>query len=64
MRVITIGDDEKLLAYSKDIVDELRANFVRVGGDYSSDPMKAKIAGGEKTKIHPALRDSSLASAV
>ena len=36
---------------------------VRGVSDFSSDPIKAKIAGVEKTKIHPALRDSSLADA-
>ena len=55
VRVITIGDDEKLLAYSKAIVDELRANFVRVVSDFSSDPMKAKIAEAEKAKVHTML---------
>src|SRR5450432_1619490 len=55
VRVITIGDDEKLLAYSKTIVDELRANFVRVVSDFSSDPMKAKIAEAEKAKVHTML---------
>ena len=55
VRVITIGDDEKLLAYSNAIVDELRANFVRVVSDFSSDPMKAKIAEAEKAKVHTML---------
>jgi threonyl-tRNA synthetase len=55
VRVITIGDDEKLLAYSKTIVDELRANFVRVVSDFSSDPMKAKIAEAEQAKVHTML---------
>ena len=36
---------------------------VRVVSDFSSDPIKPKIAGVEKTKIHPALRDSSSAVA-
>jgi threonyl-tRNA synthetase len=55
VRVITIGDDEKLLAYAKSIADELRANFVRVVSDFSSDPMKAKIAEAEKAKVHTML---------
>ena len=55
VRVITIGDDEKLLAYSKAIVDELRANLVRVVSDFGSDPMKAKIAEAEKAKVHTML---------
>jgi threonyl-tRNA synthetase len=55
VRVITIGDDEKLLAYAKSIADELRANFVRVVSDFGSDPMKAKIAEAEKAKVHTML---------
>jgi threonyl-tRNA synthetase len=55
VRVITIGDDEKLLSYAKSISDELRANFVRATTDFSSDPMKAKIAEAEKTKVHTML---------
>jgi threonyl-tRNA synthetase len=55
VRVITIGDDEPLLNYAKAIVDELRANFVRVVSDFGSDPMKAKIAEAEKAKVHTML---------
>ncbi|MGH7976206.1 MAG: aminoacyl--tRNA ligase-related protein, partial [Limisphaerales bacterium] len=55
VRVITIGDDEKLLAYAKSITDELRANFVRIVSDFGSDPMKAKIAEAEKAKVHTML---------
>jgi threonyl-tRNA synthetase len=55
VRVITISDDEKLLAYVKSIADELRANFVRVVSDFGSDPMKAKIAEAEKAKVHTML---------
>jgi threonyl-tRNA synthetase len=55
VRVITIGDDEKLLGYAKSISDELRANFVRCESDFSSDPMKAKIAEAEKARVHTML---------
>src|SRR5665213_1490249 len=55
VRVITIGDDEKLLSYAKSISDELRGNFVRCVTDFSSDPMKAKIAEAEKAKVHTML---------
>ena len=55
MRVITIGDDEALVNYSKQIVTELRAHEVRVVGDYSSDPMKAKISEAEKMRVHTML---------
>src|ERR1700733_9559985 len=35
VRVMTIGDDEKLVGYAKQIVSELRANFVRAESDFS-----------------------------
>ena len=34
---------------------ELRANCVCTDGDYSSDPMKAKIAEAEKARVHTML---------
>ncbi len=55
VRVITIGDDEALLNYAKAIVSELRANFVRCEGDFRTDPIKAKIADAEQTKVHTML---------
>jgi threonyl-tRNA synthetase len=55
VRVITIGDDEQLLIYAKQIVNELRANLVRVVADFGSDPMKAKIANAEQSKVHTML---------
>jgi threonyl-tRNA synthetase len=55
VRVITIGDDEPLLNYAKQIVAELRAHGVRADGDYGSEPMKAKIAEAEKTRVHTML---------
>jgi threonyl-tRNA synthetase len=55
VRVITIGEDEPLLNYAKQIVHELRANQVRATGDFGSDPMKAKIANAEQAKVHTML---------
>jgi threonyl-tRNA synthetase len=55
VRVITIGDEEPLLNYAKAIVSELRAQGVRVAGDYGSEPMKAKIAEAEKLRVHTML---------
>ena len=55
VRVITIGDDEALMNYSKQIVAELRAHEVRAEGDYGSEPMKAKIAEAEKLRVHTML---------
>ena len=55
VRVITIGEEAPLVAYARGIVDELRANFVRVAADFGTDPMKAKIAEAEKAKVHTML---------
>jgi len=52
VRVITLGSEEPLLNYAKDVVNQLRAQQVRAEGDYSNDPMKAKIAEAEKAKVH------------
>ena len=55
VRVLTLGEEEPLLNYAKAIVNELRANFVRCETDFSSDPIKAKIAEAEKAKVHTML---------
>jgi len=55
VRVLTLGEDEKLIAYAKSIVDELRGDFVRCEGDFSSNPIKAKIAEAEQAKVHTML---------
>ncbi len=62
VRVLTLGDEEPLVNYAKAIVTELRANFVRVEGDYStnkinSDKSRAggKIQDAEKAKVHTML---------
>jgi threonyl-tRNA synthetase len=55
VRVITIGDDEALTTYAKEIHRELRANEVRADMDLGTDPIKAKIANAEKTKVHTML---------
>ncbi len=60
VRVITIGAEDDpasapLIQYAKDIVNELRAQGVRVEGDYGSDPIKAKIANAEQLRVHTML---------
>ncbi len=55
VRVITLGDDAPLLAAGKALVHELRQNFVRVDGDFTNEPMKAKIANAEHRRIHTML---------
>jgi threonyl-tRNA synthetase len=55
VRLMTIGDDEKLVAYAKQIVNELRANFVRAESDFSSNKINGKIQEAEQAKVHTML---------
>src|SRR5580704_2527500 len=55
VRVLTIGDEEKLVAYGKAVVAELRANMVRAEGDYTSNKINGKIQEAEKAKVHMML---------
>jgi threonyl-tRNA synthetase len=55
VRVITLNDDAALIEYAKPIVNELRANMVRVDADYSATPFKAKIANAEQLRVHTML---------
>lgn len=55
VRVITIGDDDKLVGHAKAIVNELRGKMVRVDGDFGSEPIKAKIQNAEQSRVHTML---------
>lgn len=55
VRVITLNDDEALINYAQPIVNELRANMVRVDSDFSATPFKAKIANAEQLRVHTML---------
>jgi threonyl-tRNA synthetase len=55
VRVLTIGDDAPLVDYAKKVVAELRATMVRAEGDYSTNPIKAKIQEAETAKVHTML---------
>jgi len=55
VRVITLNDDAALIEYGQGILNELRANMVRVESDFSATPFKAKIADAEKTRVHTML---------
>jgi threonyl-tRNA synthetase len=55
VRVLTIGDEAPMVDYGKAIVHELRANMVRAEGDYSTNPIKAKIQDAETAKVHTML---------
>jgi len=55
VRVLTIGEEEPLVHYAKEIVKELRASFVRAEGDYGSDKINGKIQRAEQAKVHTML---------
>ena len=55
VRVVTLNDGEALIAYTKPIVAELRANMVRVDADFSATPFKAKISNAEQLRVHTML---------
>ena len=52
VRILTIGDDPKLLDYSRSILNELRAHQVRAEIDDSPDKINGKILRAEQMKIH------------
>ncbi|HLX68149.1 MAG TPA: threonine--tRNA ligase [Verrucomicrobiae bacterium] len=53
--VLTIGEEEPLVNYAKGIVNELRANMVRVESDFSSNKINGKIQDAERAKVHTML---------
>jgi len=52
VRILTIGDDAKLLDYSMPILNELRAHQVRAEIDKSTDQINGKIQRAEQMKVH------------
>src|SRR5262249_38328652 len=52
VRILTIGDDAKLIDYSMSILNELRAHQVRAEIDKSSDQINGKIQRAEQMKVH------------
>lgn len=52
IRILTIGDDAKLIDYSMSILNELRAHQVRAEIDKSTDQINGKIQRAEQMKVH------------
>jgi threonyl-tRNA synthetase len=52
VRILTIGDDAKLLDYSMSILNELRAHQVRAEIDQGTDQINGKIQRAEQMKVH------------
>lgn len=52
VRVLTINDDPKLVAYATEILNELRAKQVRVDNDFGPDKINGKVLKAEELKVH------------
>ena len=52
VRILTIGDDAKLVDYATTILNELRSNYVRAEIDKTSDQINGKIQRAEQMKVH------------
>jgi threonyl-tRNA synthetase len=52
VRILTIGDDPKLMDYARSILKELRAHQVRAEIDESTDKINGKILRAEQMKVH------------
>jgi threonyl-tRNA synthetase len=52
VRILTIGDDAKLLDYARSILNELRAHQVRAEIDETTDKINGKIQRAEQMKVH------------
>jgi threonyl-tRNA synthetase len=52
VRILTIGDDAKLLDYARSILNELRADQVRAEIDDNTDKINGKIQRAEQMKVH------------
>jgi threonyl-tRNA synthetase len=52
VRILTIGDDAKLIDYSMSIFNELRGHQVRAEIDKSTDQINGKIQRAEQMKVH------------
>jgi threonyl-tRNA synthetase len=55
VRILTIGDDAKLIDYSMSILSELRGRQVRAEIDKSTDQINGKIQRAEQLKVHTML---------
>jgi len=52
VRILTIGDDAKLIEYSMSILNELRGHQVRAEIEKSTDQINGKIQRAEQMKVH------------
>jgi threonyl-tRNA synthetase len=55
VRILPIGDEPDLVSYSRAILDELRASYVRAEIDDSTDKINGKVQRAEQMKVHTML---------
>ena len=55
VRILTIGDDEKLIEYAKPILADLRAHQVRADADFGTDKINGKVLRAEEARVHTML---------
>jgi len=55
VRILTIGDEDDLIAYAKDISNELRGHAVRCSMDITNDKINGKVLRAEEAKVHTML---------
>jgi threonyl-tRNA synthetase len=55
VRVLTVGDDERLVGHARGLVQELRSKMVRAELDPGSDKINGKIQRAEQEKVHTML---------
>src|SRR6185503_13313047 len=55
VRLLTIGDDPKLVEYARGLQQELRSHEVRAEADFGTDKINGKILRAEEAKVHTML---------
>lgn len=55
VRVLTIGSEDDLVAYAREIEAELAGHGVRVSSDFGNDKINGKVLRAEQTKVHTML---------
>jgi threonyl-tRNA synthetase len=55
VRILTIGDDSRVMDYARSILSELRGHQVRAELDESTDKINGKIQRAEQMKVHTML---------
>jgi threonyl-tRNA synthetase len=52
IRILSVGDDPKVIDYARSVLNELRAHQVRAEIDDSTDKINGKIQRAEQMKVH------------